>query len=763
LREQLCPRERQTRILSHYVDQIDPTMWTISRIIILSHVLGACASDLGTQVEPECGPDTLTCANSQDDRGLIQKASKAHTHQDGQTLTPLSSAEWEKALGPEIDFRQMRQGKLGDCYFLAVLASIAYNHKGLLRNMFTSGSLLQGPHPVYTTEWLINGKKATVATNDKLPVDKAWKEPFFANGKEGTFWIEMLEKAFAKIFGDYKTIEAGLPSEAFKAVTQAPVDTKIHTALRQNQVAKQQYWQSLLQWSSKKFPMAAGTGNNNRIGIYSGHAYAVLEASEQGGKQVVKIYNPHGADKYSGVLPNQNKGDGLFSVTYDEFVDNFELSSVAKVETGSVVSALALSRATQSRIALEFDMKTNQPFAVQLEWPNSKFLKGKNCQVPNPTFIVAVAKKDKLTDYTLMTRKQTFMTNARADMPGGAGKYVIFVNVDFPYAKDWLKEFVVNVYGPPTQLLPSTQYSSPMDLFLTMHGLCKTILVPNTGPYQGDSGTYTLDESQTLNGMPAFVGDPYGQQPIYEGYAIIVWYGGKWQVAQDMNGAKQGYFYSAFAGIPGATCSESLLQEEAPPGETGDRVTAEALGLSPEQLVLEEEQEGQEEQGILTENGMDMANIGSTDLDGASNSCGNMVERLSKLGEGSAIATSGKDPEFPANLKSIAAPGTNCGDTAAGINEPCTKFNHWESLSVVKAEYEAGKSLEAKCKKDCGSSKACVRRRIIGGKSCEVDFSRCSPPLNYGNANVGVPITAAGTVLLPTWVCKDATFKATQG
>jgi hypothetical protein len=681
----------------------------------------------------------------------------------------LTDAEWEKALGPDVDFKQMKQGELGDCYFLAALVAIAHNHKDIIRNMFRDGSLLTGDNPVYTTEWMINGRKSMVATNDKVPTNADTDEPWFAKGKKQAWWPTILEKAWAKIFGDYKTTESGKISEAFKAITQAPVEVVSHDTILERHGSQDEHWQKLLQWSQKKFPMGTSVSSRgNSIGIANGHAYALLEAYEHGGKHSrrLKIYNPHGSDGYNGVLANEkamlvetvksgnsNKyfgapppdsndiaGDGSFSVTFEEFLHNFYEVRVAQVQKGYAVSDIVLSRETQSTVVLEFDMDSNKPFAVQLEWPSSRFLSNK-CEI-EPAFLVEVAKADSLESSKVMMTKIPHMTNARASMPGGAGKYVVFVNANFPLAKDWLKDFVVNVYGPPTKLVQSPKYSKPWDLFLEMQGLCRTMLVPKTGKDRRGAAEYTFDESKTVKGVPIFFG-----KEAYESYQVIYWYAreNQWRLISSLEKAEAGSHYPDFDGIPGWSCSANLLQH--------DPLAEEASSEKP--LAVEKKRH--------TETTVEMADIESNDEDLGGESCGKMVERLSSLGNGRSIASSGTDPEFPEDQQSIGS--AECGDSAQGISEDCGKYNSWQSMAVLRERYAAGKVLEAQCEKDC-SAKECTPKKLVnsaGEDSCNVDFSYCSVPFVYRNdAGKHYSTLSDQGYNLEADVCTDDSYKVTD-
>ena len=57
--------------------------------------------------------------------------------------------------------------------------------------------------------------------DDFIPCTKDKKPAFSkANGPEG--WVMMLEKAYAKVYGAYDKIEAGITSHALRDLTGAP-------------------------------------------------------------------------------------------------------------------------------------------------------------------------------------------------------------------------------------------------------------------------------------------------------------------------------------------------------------------------------------------------------------------------------------------------------------------------------------------------------------------------------------------------------------
>lgn len=151
-----------------------------------------------------------------------------------------------------------------------------------------------------------------------------------------------------------------------------------------------------------------------------------------------------------------------------------------------------------------------------------------------------------------------------------------------------------------------------------------------------------------------------------------------WRVAQSVKDAQSNKFSETL--VPsGMKCSASLLQLDDSPEDA-------ALAEVVVPAVLDE-------QGILVDGSTDMAESAANDEDlgdGNLESCGKGVERLSELGKGSSIASSGKDPTFPASMESIASKDGKCGDTAAKKQENCAKYNHWMSLTEIKRQAATG-------------------------------------------------------------------------
>ena len=142
-------------------------------------------------------------------------------------------------------FSDVAQGALGNCYFLAVLAAVALRHPELIKRAFVEDpdqnlTYAYAQHRVHRTRWLIVNQPTTVAVDEWVPVSKAGLPVFGSAGFQsirkldtkkhisGVVWPVILEKAWAKIHGNFKSIESGGPFEPFRALTGAPVDVLDH-------------------------------------------------------------------------------------------------------------------------------------------------------------------------------------------------------------------------------------------------------------------------------------------------------------------------------------------------------------------------------------------------------------------------------------------------------------------------------------------------------------------------------------------------------
>ena len=69
---------------------------------------------------------------------------------------------------------------------------------------------------------LIDGVPREIVIDDRFPYDSHKEHWAFSRTEEKEIWVQLLEKAWAKVYGSYQRIEAGTIGEAFPALTGAP-------------------------------------------------------------------------------------------------------------------------------------------------------------------------------------------------------------------------------------------------------------------------------------------------------------------------------------------------------------------------------------------------------------------------------------------------------------------------------------------------------------------------------------------------------------
>lgn len=117
-------------------------------------------------------------------------------------------------------------GYLTDYYFLSTVAILLNRDPTIIKRLFTISKVNEvGIYGV----WLnINGGWQEVCIDDKFPVfvdlENNQIQYTFSQTYQPTVWLQLLEKAYAKVMGNYYSISAGDPLNCVTELTGAPVE-----------------------------------------------------------------------------------------------------------------------------------------------------------------------------------------------------------------------------------------------------------------------------------------------------------------------------------------------------------------------------------------------------------------------------------------------------------------------------------------------------------------------------------------------------------
>jgi len=211
--------------------------------------------------------------------------------------------------GPQ--YTDVSQGAVGDCYYLATLASLADTDPQTIRQAITE--LGDG---TYAVRFYRNGQAQYVRVDGDLPVTAAGYLPYADLGKSGALWVPLMEKAYAffRTGGNsYSSLDGGWMETVYREVTNAQATTYATTS-----GAQMFNLLDILLDGGHATTLASRTGATSPI--VGSHAYMVKSVQVVQGVHMVTVYNPWGID---GRGNDGSPYDGLITLTIDQVMQDF--------------------------------------------------------------------------------------------------------------------------------------------------------------------------------------------------------------------------------------------------------------------------------------------------------------------------------------------------------------------------------------------------------------------------------------------------------
>ena len=248
-----------------------------------------------------------------------------------------------------IDPNDINQGALGNCWFMASIASVA-EIPALIKRLFITKEYNE--EGIYQMKLCKNGEWVKVTVDDYFPcyIDGG---PMFCNSTGDELWVLLLEKAYAKLHGNYCQLRGGWEHHGMQDLTGCPTRyisfPEDKEDLDEIKEFSDDLWEKLDYADSRGWVMCAGTdgvdeftegdGPSDSHGIVPGHAYSVIDAREREGVKLVHIRNPWGEFEWGGAWsdnskkwtekmikafePKLDENDGSFWMSYNDFLRNY--------------------------------------------------------------------------------------------------------------------------------------------------------------------------------------------------------------------------------------------------------------------------------------------------------------------------------------------------------------------------------------------------------------------------------------------------------
>ena len=263
----------------------------------------------------------------------------------------------------DINPNDIIQGYLGNCWFLAAIAAVAETPE-LIRRLFITDKYNE--FGIYKLRICKNGEWVVVTIDDYFPcyLDGG---PVFSQPNGNELWLILVEKAYAKLHGNYNQLNLGFINHAMMDLSGCPTQCYNFPDKKASSTEKRVFFENLwriMDTSWKKgHTICAGTpgvdeatmGNrpDEKFGIVPGHAYSVLKVQQYKDIQLIKLRNPWGNFEWGGAWsdvdkrwteelrrvfkPDFNINDGIFWMSYKDFIERYDQVMVCKVENWNEV------------------------------------------------------------------------------------------------------------------------------------------------------------------------------------------------------------------------------------------------------------------------------------------------------------------------------------------------------------------------------------------------------------------------------------------
>ena len=247
------------------------------------------------------------------------------------------------------------QGILGDCWLLGCFCCMATRSE-LLHDLILYDGLEYG---VVVIQFFKDGVWKPVVVDTKLPYDPKSKKLLYARGdRDDEFWVSYLEKAYAKLYGNYQELDGGKMQDALVDLTGSITEKcnirEVVGEGQANPTMALELWRAIKQYSQAGYVMGCSLNDKNSKvtispeGIVVNHAYGILSVREIQTLKLIRIRNPWGKgewrgafsddddswDNYKGLreaLGHELKDDGIFWMEFNDWYKYYNKLYIAKI------------------------------------------------------------------------------------------------------------------------------------------------------------------------------------------------------------------------------------------------------------------------------------------------------------------------------------------------------------------------------------------------------------------------------------------------
>ena len=244
----------------------------------------------------------------------------------------------------------------------------------------------------YAVTLLIQGEEHIITIDDLIACKKNG-HPAFSKSRLEELWLILLEKAWAKINGNYMNTWLGTPQEAFWSFSRAPCVYEYNLSLK-NQIDKYRIWNIIIQAFNNKWVICTNTDElgkkrSDELGLVSLHAYSILKIFSFKNLKLLKLRNPWGDKEWKGDYSNHSilwtdelkstigKEDlickkGTFFLKYEDFLNYFPWTYICQIEDNYFYN-ISKFKYDKKFMTAFIEVKENTKCFLTLHQPQKRF------------------------------------------------------------------------------------------------------------------------------------------------------------------------------------------------------------------------------------------------------------------------------------------------------------------------------------------------------------------------------------------------------
>ncbi|HDY65449.1 MAG TPA: hypothetical protein ENH84_04355, partial [Phycisphaerae bacterium] len=207
------------------------------------------------------------------------------------------------------DYNDIRQGAVGDCYYVVSLSSLADTDPQIIHQMVTS--LGDG---TYAVRFYRSGQEVYLRIDADLPVFSNGSLAYAKLSPQGELWVPIVEKAYAHFRynqNSYQSISGGWMDTVYREVSGGSTQWRYTSGSIANLAS---YIRGYL---NAGYSLTLGSYSKASSPVVGSHAYVIKSIDANNN---VLVYNPWGVDGRSW---DSNPYDGLLILSIDQIQDNF--------------------------------------------------------------------------------------------------------------------------------------------------------------------------------------------------------------------------------------------------------------------------------------------------------------------------------------------------------------------------------------------------------------------------------------------------------